>query len=144
MIDDYTPLISIGTASAILGVSVPTLRLYEREGLLIPYKKESNHRLYSQSDIERLKCIREAIGERKFSIQAIKLIYSLVPCWLVINCTAKDRENCDAFKNHGEPCWTHTHRSNLCSELECRECKVYRDYGNCEQISNLIKETATK
>jgi DNA-binding transcriptional MerR regulator len=35
-------LFSIGEAADILGISVPTLRLYEREGLIILIRKKSN------------------------------------------------------------------------------------------------------
>lgn len=42
-----TPLYPIGTAARMLGVSVHTLRMYERKGLIIPHHAESNQRLYT-------------------------------------------------------------------------------------------------
>ncbi|MCJ7553068.1 MAG: MerR family transcriptional regulator, partial [Ignavibacteriaceae bacterium] len=30
--------------------------MYEREGLILPYQKDTGHRLYSDSDIDRLQC----------------------------------------------------------------------------------------
>jgi predicted site-specific integrase-resolvase len=33
---DYEPIYTIGPAAQKLGISVPTLRLYEKEGLIIP------------------------------------------------------------------------------------------------------------
>ena len=44
---------SIGTVARMLGISVFTLRKYEREGLIVSFKKKSGHRLYSASDVER-------------------------------------------------------------------------------------------
>ena len=55
------PIYSIGTVARMLGISVFTLRMYEREGLLIAHKADSNQRRYSASDVERLQCIRRAI-----------------------------------------------------------------------------------
>ena len=75
------PLFSIGTVARMLGISVFTLRMYEREGLVVSHKAASSHRLYSHSDVERLKCIRHAINDEKISIAGIRKIYSMIPCW---------------------------------------------------------------
>ncbi|EIB6518855.1 TPA: MerR family transcriptional regulator [Enterococcus faecalis] len=40
----------IGEFAKILGVSVHTLRYYEKEGLIIPEKRERNLRYYSEED----------------------------------------------------------------------------------------------
>ena len=61
----HEPLFPISTAAKLLNVSVQTLRLYEKEGLVISFKKSSKHRLYSKADIERIECIRKAITEKK-------------------------------------------------------------------------------
>lgn len=44
-------LVSIGDASQILGVSIPTLRRWDKEGRLIPIKTEAGHRRYDISEI---------------------------------------------------------------------------------------------
>ncbi|MDE3059313.1 MAG: MerR family transcriptional regulator, partial [Bacteroidota bacterium] len=46
-------------AAQLVGISVHTLRMYEIEGLIIPFKKDSGQRLYSDLDVERLKCLRK-------------------------------------------------------------------------------------
>ena len=56
------PVYSIGIAAKLLGISIPTLRVYEKEGLFIPYKKQSGTRLYSQADLDRIGCIRRTIS----------------------------------------------------------------------------------
>ncbi len=135
-----TPLYSISVAAKILGISVHTLRMYEKEGLIIPFKKKTSHRLYSQYDIDRLNCIRKAINENKISINGIKTIYSFIPCWELIECSQADRENCDSYSSNSAPCWTHHHINNPCSLLECRTCKVYKDFSECKSIkSSLIQ-----
>ena len=129
-ISKQEPIYSISTAAKLLGISVPTLRVYEKEGLIIPFKKESNQRLYSQADIERVECIRSAINEKKISINGIKAIYSLIPCWEVINCSQEDRDVCGAYNSEDQPC--------------CRECDVYTNYSNCGTIKGLLKNIIGK
>lgn len=105
MMTNHTPLYSIVTVSRMLGVSVHTLRIYEREGLIIPHKTDGNHRLYSQADVDRLNCIRRAILEEKISIAGIRRIQALIPCWDIKQCSDGDRRNCKAFRSHERGCW---------------------------------------
>lgn len=133
------PIYPIRTAAKLLNISVHTLRMYEKENLIIPYKKSSNHRLYSKSDIERIKCIRSAINEAKISINGIKTIYSMMPCWEVINCSDEDRSNCPAFLEHNGPCWSVKGKDTVCAEKDCRECSVYQNFGECGSIKNFIR-----
>jgi len=133
-----TPLFPISVAARILEISVHTLRMYEREGLIVPFKKESSHRLYSKADIERITCIRNAINKNKISINGIKTIYSLIPCWEIIKCSATDKGNCDAFKSHSHPCWTFHHTNNLCADNICRDCSVYKDYSECKNLKDKL------
>ncbi len=132
------PVFPIGTAARILGVSDPTLRLYEREGLLLTYKTRGKQRLYSQNDIERIVCIRKAINEEKISIGGMKRIHGMVPCWEIIKCSDDERTGCPVFENHSGGCWTYKHLPSACATKECRRCDVYKLSGNCEQIKDLI------
>lgn len=134
---------SIGTAARMTGVSVHTLRMYEREGLIIPVKSPGNQRLYSNSDIERIRCIRLAITEAKISIAGIKHIQAMIPCWQIINCSVEQRNNCDAYKNSTAGCWTLKHKKNVCAKLECRECIVYQKASNCSGVRELMKSVTT-
>ena len=136
------PLYPISSAAKILGISVHTLRMYEREGLILPFKKESSHRLYSEYDIQRLQCIRKAINVSKISINGIKAIYSLIPCWEITNCSKIDRSNCEAFVSHSQPCWTFKHLNNICYNKECRSCDVYKNFTECGKIKELINSRA--
>ena len=140
--DPEIPLYPISTAARILNISVHTLRSYEKEGLIIPFRKATGHRLYSRADIERIKCIRESINRKKISIEGIKTIYSLIPCWSIINCAEEDRKNCEAFTNHSNPCWSFSHRENICSGSDCRECVVYKNFSDCQSIKeNIVRLT---
>jgi MerR family transcriptional regulator/heat shock protein HspR len=132
------PLFSIGTVAQMLGVSVQTLRLYERRGLILAHKSSGNQRLYSQSDIERLKCIRTSIGKHKISIEGIRRIQSMVPCWENVQCPMEQRTECPAFTASDAGCWTYKHKTNVCAYRDCLYCKVYLLAGDCEQIKSLV------
>jgi len=134
------PLYSIGTAARILGVSVHTLRMYEREGLIIPFKKESHQRLFSDADIERLRCIRQAITEQKISIEGIKHMQSLIPCWKLLPCSDDDRRVCPAYNGFQGPCWALVHAETTCAGRDCRNCVVYREFFTCTSIKEKLKE----
>ncbi len=139
-VDKHTPVYPIRTAAKLLGISVPTLRMYENEGLILPYKSPGNQRIYSEDDIERMRCIRNSIKELKISINGIKTIYSLIPCWEVVKCSEADRKICKAFDSYHQPCWTFNHKDTICEGRDCRECEVYRNYSKCTEIKELIKK----
>lgn len=141
-IDDVA-VYSIGTAARLTGVSVHTLRMYEREGLILPVKSPGNQRLYSQSDIERIQCIRAAITEAKISIAGIKHIQAMVPCWQIINCPPEQRNICEAYRNHSAGCWTFKHKKNVCAKTECRQCIVYQKASNCSGVKELMKSVTS-
>jgi len=145
MIDDTKakdkPVYTISVAARLLDISIQTLRMYEREGLIIPFKTKNNQRLYSVSDLERIKRIRKDINGNKIGINSLRTVISLVPCWMIVNCTETDRANCESFKEHYEPCWTYKHTKNICAEIECRECVVYKFNSDIERIRQTIIES---
>src|SRR6476620_8712461 len=55
--EDEQPRYVISVAAQILGVHPQTLRLYEREGLVEPQRTGGKIRLYSERDIEQVRCI---------------------------------------------------------------------------------------
>jgi MerR family transcriptional regulator/heat shock protein HspR len=136
--DRKKPLYSIGTVARILNVAVQTLRMYEREGLIVPSKSPGNQRLYSEADIERLRCIRRAITEEKIGIEGIRRLHSLIPCWDIIKCSVEDRRICTAFRGHVGGCWTHPHTKDICSTRDCRVCPVYELAVDCGNIKETI------
>lgn len=139
-----TPLFPIGTVARALGVSVQTLRLYERRGLILARKSSGNQRLYSESDIERLKCIRTAIGTHKISIEGIRRIQSMVPCWENVRCPMEQRMKCPAFTSSDAGCWTYNHRANACEGRRCLSCRVYLLAGDCAQIKSLVHHQSSR
>jgi MerR family transcriptional regulator/heat shock protein HspR len=123
-----------------LRISVYTLRMYERAGIFIAHRKASGQRLYSENDIGRLRCIRNAINVEKVSIEGIRHVLSLTPCWAVVHCTDEDRTGCPAYNGYGAPCWTLHDRAAFCAERECRTCEVYTKFGDCKSIKERLKQ----
>lgn len=134
-----TPLYSIGTVARILNVSVEVIRLYERRGLILASRSEGQQRLYSESDVERLRCIRSAINDHKISIEGIRRIQSMIPCWEHIHCSEEERNTCPAYHRSQAGCWTHRHRDNVCAGRSCRTCKVYQLSSDCDKVKELIQ-----
>lgn len=127
----------IGEVAKLLGVSVATLRLYERDGLIIPLRKESGHRLFSASDIRRLRCIRATINDLKISIEGMKRMLALIPCWSVLQCPEDLRETCPAFTATDSPCWMVNDKVWECRTADCRQCVVYQE-SDCSTLKQTI------
>lgn len=138
-IDYNEAIFPIRTAAKLLKVSIPTLRMYENEGLFIPFKNSSNQRMYSKADIDRISLIRKMIKEDKISINGIKNLFSLIPCWEIVNCSLKERKNCKSFNENGFLCWTSKKSNPACKDKNCRECSVYNDFFNCSKIKEYLK-----
>lgn len=49
-------MLTIKEASEFLGVSVPTMRRWEKEGRITSYRTNGNHRRYDNTDLVRIKC----------------------------------------------------------------------------------------
>lgn len=70
-------MFSIGELSKHTGVKVPTIRYYEKIGLIdVPSRSEGNQRQYEQRGLERLSFIRHA-RELGFTIEDIKDLVTL-------------------------------------------------------------------
>jgi MerR family transcriptional regulator, heat shock protein HspR len=54
-----------------------TLRLYEREGLLIPSRSDGNTRLYSQEDLERLEAILNLTRDLGVNLAGVEIVLNM-------------------------------------------------------------------
>ena len=129
---------TIGEAADLLAVSVPTLRLYEREGLIIPARRTSRHRRYTEADLDHVRCIRRMITEEKLSIAGIRRMLSFIPCWNIKSCPADVRRGCAAFNQHEGPCWTMSQKPWNCRSADCRMCPVYTSITDCRNLKRTI------
>ncbi len=74
--DKKQPLFIISVVSRMLGVHPQTLRLYEREGLITPYRTKRS-RLYSQEDVEKLAMILRLTRELGVNRSGVEIILRL-------------------------------------------------------------------
>ncbi|HUQ93281.1 MAG TPA: helix-turn-helix transcriptional regulator [Bryobacteraceae bacterium] len=54
-----------------------TLRLYEREGLLLPSRSDGNTRLYTDEDLERLEVILQLTRELGVNLAGVEIILNM-------------------------------------------------------------------
>ncbi|MBE0658343.1 MAG: helix-turn-helix transcriptional regulator [Bryobacteraceae bacterium] len=54
-----------------------TLRMYEREGLLLPSRSEGNTRLYTDEDLQRLEVILELTRELGVNLAGVEIILNM-------------------------------------------------------------------
>lgn len=57
------PVYTIGVMARLVGVSAQTLRTWERETLVSPFRTSTNNRLYSENDFHQLTRIRDLAGQ---------------------------------------------------------------------------------
>jgi len=121
----YEPVYTIGHAAQKLGLAVPTLRMYEQAGLIIPYRTETQRRLYSRHDISYIEIILDLIRNHHLNLEAIKHLAALTPCWRIIDCPEEKHKVCEAYTEGSIPCWLLPQTSYGKTKDECRTCNVY-------------------
>ena len=74
--DKKQPVFMISVVSRMLNVHPQTLRLYEREGLVTPYRTKRT-RIYSQEDVEKLAMILRLTRELGVNRSGVDIILRL-------------------------------------------------------------------
>ena len=67
----------ISAVAEMYNIHPQTLRLYEREGLLLPSRSEGNTRLYSEGDLERLEVILSLTRDLGVNLAGIEIILNM-------------------------------------------------------------------
>ena len=75
---DYEPCYVISVAARLVGVHAQTLRYYERVGLVMPSRSEGKRRLYSPSEIERLKRIKALTEDMGVNLAGVEVVLKLM------------------------------------------------------------------
>jgi MerR family transcriptional regulator/heat shock protein HspR len=88
----------ISIAAGLAGCHPRTLRIYEEEGLLDPVRTDTNIRLYSDEDLERVRAIRYLTQTRGVNLAGVKLLLQLRDAADFLDEIASElaRENADA------------------------------------------------
>ena len=71
------PVYMIGVVAGLTQMHAQTIRLYERLGLVTPLRKNKN-RLYSESDVERLRQIRRLTQDMGVNLAGVEVILDLL------------------------------------------------------------------
>ena len=71
------PVYVISIAASIAGCHPRTLRIYEEEGLVEPVRTDSNIRLYSDEDLQRVRVIRYLTQRRGVNLAGVKMLLGL-------------------------------------------------------------------
>ncbi len=67
----------ISVAARLTGVHPRTLRIYEEEGLIDPFRTEGNIRLYCERDIKKVTFIRYLTQEEGVNLAGVRIILEL-------------------------------------------------------------------
>jgi MerR family transcriptional regulator/heat shock protein HspR len=71
------PIYMISVAAELVGMHPQTLRMYETKGLVRPQRTPGGTRLYSESDVERLRIIQRLTSELGLNLAGVELVLRL-------------------------------------------------------------------
>jgi MerR family transcriptional regulator/heat shock protein HspR len=74
---DDRPRYMISVAAELVGMHPQTLRVYETKGLVRPRRTPGNTRLYSESDLERLRLIQRLTSELGLNLAGVETVLRL-------------------------------------------------------------------
>ena len=116
----------IGKVAMQVGLSIKRIREYEKEGFIRPVRCESsNQRMYSEFEVGQILQIKKLIHERGMTVEGIKHLLNLAPCWSIFGCDCA--EQCAAYKAPHSRCWEvrRVSSSAMACNGECAVCPVY-------------------
>jgi DNA-binding transcriptional MerR regulator len=123
--------IKIGEVARAFGISVDLLRLYEREGLLIPLKSTKGTRYYTKQDYPWIATVIRLVREEGLNFSGIRHLLALLPCRDLRGCMETQKHGCSMLATAAEPCWIH---KNCCTPGDCYSCEVYRAACRCDNL----------
>ena len=96
------PVYVISIAASLAGCHPRTLRIYEEEGLLEPVRTETNIRLYSDEDLQRVRVIRYLTQVRGVNLAGVKLLLQFQDVADLLEELARRLDEADAESEHGD------------------------------------------
>ncbi|MEN8222090.1 MAG: MerR family transcriptional regulator [Acidobacteriota bacterium] len=133
----YEPIYTIGIAADRIGVSVHTLRQYETEGLILSHKTSTGRRIYSEMELDKVRCIKNMVSEQGLNFEGVRQLLSLIPCWKIRDCCDNEDEECKSFTKRKTPCWSSEEKCKY-PYPDCRDCEVYRNLISCDDLKKYI------
>jgi MerR family transcriptional regulator, heat shock protein HspR len=127
--------IKIGAVARHFGVSVDLLRLYEREGLLIPLKSPKGTRYFTELDYPWIETVLRLVREARLNFAGIRHLLALLPCWEIRGCGETRKHECNYAADSSAPCWT---LQGCCRPEDCYSCAVYRAAAQCRNLRAFV------
>jgi DNA-binding transcriptional MerR regulator len=128
--------VKIGEVAKHFSISVDLLRLYEREGLVIPLKSPKGTRYYTELDYPWIETVMRLVREARLNFAGIRHLLALLPCWNINRC-GQDKKDCSFIEDATAPCWINHEQCKAATE-DCYFCKVYRSAPSCENLKALL------
>jgi DNA-binding transcriptional MerR regulator len=119
------PLYTIGVVADLFKVHPETLRVWERYGLVNPYRR-NGQRLFTDHDLKRLGFIQELIG-KGLNLAGVAHYLALYPCWLHDDCPKcmrrSTREGCAkaCWKEKGTFCQVSFEEPGMCEKCDYKK-----------------------
>lgn len=128
--------LKIGAVAKHFNISVDLLRLYEREGLVLPLKSPKGTRYYTELDYPWIETVMRLVREARLNFAGIRHLLALLPCWEINRC-GYDKKTCTIIEDSTSPCWINHEQCKAAVE-DCYFCKVYRSAPACENLKALL------
>jgi DNA-binding winged helix-turn-helix (wHTH) protein/DNA-binding transcriptional MerR regulator len=135
--------IKIGDVAGHFGISAGLLRLYEREGLLIPLRYRGPRRYFTDQDYRWIDTLLHLVRKDRLNFAGIRRLLALLPCWQIRGCEHHRKQGCPFIKNTLEPCWTNK-RACCADGQSCYSCAVYRSAPECENLKRLLAHSVIR
>ena len=132
--------IKIGAVAGHFGISVDLLRLYEREGLLIPIKSPRGTRYFTEHDYPWIAMILRLVRECRMNLAGIRHLLAALPCWRIRNCGFESKRGCPVISDELRPCWSNRATCPVVCAQDCYFCPVYRSAVMCESFQANLAE----
>jgi MerR family transcriptional regulator/heat shock protein HspR len=127
--------IKIGEVASHFEISVDLLRLYEREGLLIPLKSAKGTRYFTEFDYPWITMLMRLVRDEGLNFAGIRRLLALLPCWELRGCQGHNRRECSNLQGVIDPCWM---AASCCEPTECYHCPVYRAAAQCGNLKAML------
>lgn len=72
------PLFTTSVTSNLVKLHPRTLMLYEKAGLIKPFRTKTDRRRYSKEDIEQIKFIHYLTEVKKINLNGIRLLFEII------------------------------------------------------------------
>ncbi len=135
--------LKIGTVARQFGISVDLLRLYEREGLVLPLKSSRGTRYYTEHDFPWISTVLRLVREARLNFAGIRHLLALTPCWEIRHCGFESKCNCPVISDSSKPCWANRVACPVVAAQDCYFCNVYRSAPESTNLKALLAQNGT-